>query len=140
MICFDCFYSCGVNWEQHHVSLDCLECGGYSLERPCPICAGHCHNVWKRDLEEVSFPRKILRLYTICLVLTCLRVFFYFPQSHRSGEASWIGTCSSKCEEMGRDVTQMCNRLEKVKATFWTVKEQKKKLLTIERYRVYFII
>ncbi|XP_050440450.1 protein pinocchio [Adelges cooleyi] len=84
-------FRCGVNWEQHHVSLDCLECGGYSLERPCPICAGHCRNVWKRDLEE----------------------------SHRSGEASWIGECSSKCKEMGRgDVNQMCNRLEKVKATF----------------------
>ncbi|XP_008179524.1 protein pinocchio [Acyrthosiphon pisum] len=83
-------FRCGVNWEQRHVSLDCLECGGYSLERPCPICAGHCRNIWKRDLEE----------------------------SHRSGEASWIGECSSKCKEMGRDVNQMCNRLEKVKATF----------------------
>ncbi|XP_025415336.1 protein pinocchio [Sipha flava] len=83
-------FRCGVNWEQHHVSLDCFECGGYSLERPCPICDGHCRNIWKRDLEE----------------------------SHRSGEASWIGECSSKCEEMGRDVNQICNRLEKVKATF----------------------
>lgn len=50
-------FSCGVNWEQRHVSLDCLECGGYSLERPCPICAGHCRNIWKRDLEEVSFQK-----------------------------------------------------------------------------------
>jgi len=83
-------FRCGVNWEQHHVSLDCLECGGYSLERPCPICAGHCRNIWKRDLEE----------------------------SHRSGEASWIGECSLKCKEMGCDVNQICSRLEKVKATF----------------------
>ncbi|VVC44372.1 Hypothetical protein CINCED_3A001715 [Cinara cedri] len=83
-------FRCGVNWEQDHVSLDCLECGGYSLERPCPICVGHCRNTWKRDLEE----------------------------SHRSGEASWIGECSSKYKEMGCDVNQICNRLEKVKATF----------------------
>ncbi|KAL1139286.1 hypothetical protein AAG570_006272 [Ranatra chinensis] len=43
-------FTCGVSWQDDHVSLDCAECGGYSLERPCPICEGHCSAVWKRDL------------------------------------------------------------------------------------------
>lgn len=53
---------CGVSWYEDHVSLDCRECGGYSLERPCPTCEGSCSAVWKRDLtmvREMCYPTLI---------------------------------------------------------------------------------
>lgn len=46
-------FTCGVSWADHHVSLDCSECGGYALERSCPECEGVCGAVWKRDLTMV---------------------------------------------------------------------------------------
>lgn len=52
--CVSLHNRCGVSWHEDHVSLDCRECGGYSLERPCPLCDGRCSNVWKRDLTMVS--------------------------------------------------------------------------------------
>jgi len=47
-------FTCGVSWTDDHVSLDCSECGGYSLERPCPLCDGQCGVQWKRDFAMVS--------------------------------------------------------------------------------------
>ncbi|KAF6208711.1 hypothetical protein GE061_017169 [Apolygus lucorum] len=58
-------FTCGVSWTEDHVSLDCAECGGYSLARPCPTCEGHCSAVWKRDLT----------------------------MSHACGKARWTGSC-----------------------------------------------
>lgn len=48
-------FTCGVTWTDDHVSLDCGECGGYSLERPCPLCDGKCGALWKRDFTMVFF-------------------------------------------------------------------------------------
>ncbi|XP_029671001.1 protein pinocchio isoform X1 [Formica exsecta] len=62
-------FTCGVSWSEEHVSLDCSECGGYSLQRPCPLCDGRCHTAWKRDLT----------------------------MSHASGKARWIGECGLSC-------------------------------------------
>lgn len=53
-------FSCGVSWSDDHVSLDCSECGGYALERSCPICDGTCGAVWKRDLAMVSTSHHIV--------------------------------------------------------------------------------
>ncbi|KAK4319165.1 hypothetical protein Pmani_009884 [Petrolisthes manimaculis] len=58
-------YTCGVSWSDNHVSLDCRECGGYSLERPCPLCDGKCGNSWRRDVS----------------------------MSHSVGKAHWEGEC-----------------------------------------------
>uniref|UniRef100_U5ECU8 Protein pinocchio n=1 Tax=Corethrella appendiculata TaxID=1370023 RepID=U5ECU8_9DIPT len=58
-------FTCGVMWTQDHVSLDCSECGGYSLERPCMLCDGKCGQSWKRD----------------------------FNMSHACGKARWQGIC-----------------------------------------------
>lgn len=58
-------FTCGVSWSDDHVSLDCSECGGYSLSRPCPLCEGACGQQWKRD----------------------------FTQSHASNKARWVGVC-----------------------------------------------
>lgn len=51
-------FTCGVSWIEHHVSLDCSECGGYAMERPCPNCDGTCGAIWKRDLAKVIWFEK----------------------------------------------------------------------------------
>lgn len=45
---------CGVSWHEDHVSLDCKECGGYAMSRPCPDCNGRCASKWTRNLPAVS--------------------------------------------------------------------------------------
>ncbi|XP_013783931.1 protein pinocchio-like isoform X2 [Limulus polyphemus] len=61
-------FSCGVSWYEDHVSLDCPECGGYALQRPCPECEGQCESKWRRDLAS----------------------------SHKTRQAKWEGECKSK--------------------------------------------
>ncbi|XP_046753569.1 protein pinocchio isoform X1 [Diprion similis] len=80
-------FTCGVSWSAEHVSLDCSECGGYSLERPCPLCDGRCHAVWKRDLT----------------------------MSHASGKARWIGECALSCGPSLEE--SLVPALEKLRAT-----------------------
>jgi len=43
-------FECGVSWHKNHVTLDCSECGGYSMSRPCPECDGKCDSEWQRNL------------------------------------------------------------------------------------------
>ncbi|KAJ8679833.1 hypothetical protein QAD02_015620 [Eretmocerus hayati] len=81
-------FTCGVSWSEEHVSLDCSECGGYSLQRPCPLCDGRCHAVWKRDLTT----------------------------SHTSGKAKWIGECGIGCAPRTLDES-LIPALEKLRAT-----------------------
>ncbi|ROT82903.1 hypothetical protein C7M84_023931 [Penaeus vannamei] len=64
-------YTCGVSWSDNHVSLDCRECGGYSLERPCPLCDGKCRSSWRRDIS----------------------------MSHSVGKAHWEGECGLSSED-----------------------------------------
>ena len=44
--------SCWSIWYLGQSSHDCLECGGYPLERPCPVCDGKCQRIWTRDVES----------------------------------------------------------------------------------------
>jgi len=44
--------SCGVSWHEDHVSLDCAECGGYAMSRPCPQCDGKCQSLWRRNVNK----------------------------------------------------------------------------------------
>ncbi|XP_055935658.1 uncharacterized protein LOC129965625 isoform X2 [Argiope bruennichi] len=62
--------NCGVSWYDDHVSLDCSECGGYAMYRPCPTCNGQCGSMWRRDVKA----------------------------SHVSKHAQWHGTCSLNCQ------------------------------------------
>ncbi|XP_076282535.1 protein pinocchio [Lasioglossum baleicum] len=80
-------FTCGVSWSEDHVSLDCSECGGYSLQRPCPLCDGRCHTAWKRDLT----------------------------MSHASGKARWIGECGLSCGPSHEE--SLVPALEKLRAT-----------------------
>lgn len=101
-------FTCGVSWTEEHVSLDCSECGGYSLERPCPLCDGKCGVVWKRD----------------------------FTMSHAAGKAKWHGVCPNyalthnhhgsatilsqqppqTCGSSQHLAQELCSRLEKLSA------------------------
>lgn len=63
-------FSCGVTWTDDHVSLDCKECGGYSLERPCPLCDGKCGVIWKRDFTMV--------IDCLCNLKIISHLFFFF--------------------------------------------------------------
>lgn len=58
-------FTCGVNWNEEHVSLDCAECGGYAMQRPCLRCNGSCGQVWSRDIAA----------------------------SHNLQRAEWLGEC-----------------------------------------------
>ncbi|XP_015186812.1 PREDICTED: uncharacterized protein LOC107071900 [Polistes dominula] len=80
-------FTCGVSWSQDHVSLDCSECGGYSLQRPCPLCDGRCRKEWKRDLT----------------------------MSHASGKARWDGECGLCCGPAVEE--SLVPALEKLRAT-----------------------
>lgn len=51
---------CGCNWAQDHLSLDCQECGGYSLTRPCLKCEGKCQQLWKRNINATHDHHKAL--------------------------------------------------------------------------------
>ncbi|XP_030752032.1 protein pinocchio [Sitophilus oryzae] len=90
----NCCFTCGVSWADSHVSLDCSECGGYAMERPCPKCDGACGTIWKRDLST----------------------------SHASGKAKWSGECKSatqqKRDQCSSPVSQdLSHRLERLSAT-----------------------
>ncbi|GIY35898.1 protein pinocchio [Caerostris darwini] len=62
--------NCGVSWYDDHISLDCSECGGYAMHRPCPTCNGQCGSMWRRDVKA----------------------------SHVSKRAQWHGNCSMNCQ------------------------------------------
>ncbi|KAI0224784.1 hypothetical protein LSAT2_024213 [Lamellibrachia satsuma] len=42
---------CWCSWSLGEASQDCLECGGNTLTRPCPVCDGRCNSTWHRDVE-----------------------------------------------------------------------------------------
>ncbi|KAL3227640.1 hypothetical protein MRX96_024062 [Rhipicephalus microplus] len=47
---YNCCFTCGVSWAEEQASLDCAECGGYALHRPCVHCNGSCGGISSRDL------------------------------------------------------------------------------------------
>lgn len=106
-------FTCGVSWVDEHVSLDCSECGGYSIERPCPLCDGMCGISWKRD----------------------------FTLSHAASKAKWQGVCpnyalahnmhgsatilsqapsNQSCGTTQLLAQELCTRLEKLSAKVQT--------------------
>jgi hypothetical protein len=57
--------SCGADWTAGDFTLGCEECGGATLEVPCPLCGGACGRVWRRAVDD----------------------------SHHAGVAHWSGRC-----------------------------------------------
>lgn len=70
--------TCGVSWYEDHVSLDCTECGGYAMQRPCVHCEGRCTGVWRRDLAA----------------------------SHEKRRAQWKGECQLTAREAPKATTE----------------------------------
>ena len=68
---------CGCNWQEDHVSLDCPECDGYALTRPCPDCGGKCKQIWTRNIST----------------------------THDRHRASWVGKCSIKTAAIAKETT-----------------------------------
>ncbi|XP_076059936.1 protein pinocchio isoform X2 [Oratosquilla oratoria] len=69
-------HTCGVSWNESQVSLDCRECGGYTLSRPCPMCDGKCSTMWRRDIS----------------------------MSHSLGKAHWEGECALSSSDTDNSV------------------------------------
>lgn len=55
---YNCCFTCGVSWSEEQTCLDCTECGGYALHRPCPHCNGTCDGLWSRDLDATHKMRR----------------------------------------------------------------------------------
>ncbi len=55
------------DWGAGEVGPECECCGGFALERPCPICAGQCGAVWQWAVQD----------------------------SWDQGQAIWVGACKS---------------------------------------------
>ncbi|XP_050039347.1 protein pinocchio-like [Dermacentor andersoni] len=64
---YNCCFTCGVSWSEDQACLDCSECGGYALQRPCPHCNGSCNGMWSRDLDA----------------------------THKTRRAQWLGECKN---------------------------------------------
>lgn len=50
---WDGHFRCGKCWYDGNSSQTCRECGGFPLQRPCPICDGRCKKIWTRNVKSV---------------------------------------------------------------------------------------
>ncbi|KFB49650.1 AGAP007751-PA-like protein [Anopheles sinensis] len=121
-------YTCGVSWTGDQVSLDCTECGGYSLERPCMLCDGICGQLWKRDFTMshacgksrwqgvcTKFPAQMMQPLSSCasfgshhqLTAACAAVNAAAPAT----------TCASSANQQHFLQQELCARLEKLSAS-----------------------
>ncbi|XP_004526606.1 protein pinocchio isoform X1 [Ceratitis capitata] len=112
-------FTCGVSWTDDHVSLDCSECGGYSLERPCPLCDGQCGVQWKRDFT-MSHAYSKARWHGVCPsyqeAVTHLNPREVAATVNSSAAPS---TCATAATQM-RLAQELCLRLEKLSASAHT--------------------
>ncbi|CAG2172390.1 unnamed protein product [Oppiella nova] len=75
-------FACGVSWHQNHVTLDCSECGGYAMSRPCPQCDGKCDSQWQRNLTA----------------------------THDAHVAQWTGQCKQEMMQTSTDLRDSSNK------------------------------
>ncbi|XP_053662759.1 protein pinocchio [Anopheles marshallii] len=119
-------YTCGVSWTEDQVSLDCSECGGYSLERPCLICEGICGQLWKRDFTMshacgksrwqgvcTKFPAQMIQLQSSAPLSSCAS----FGSHHQlTGCAAAANNGASTASQQHFLQQELCARLEKLSA------------------------
>ncbi|XP_058123746.1 protein pinocchio isoform X2 [Anopheles coustani] len=116
-------YTCGVSWTEDQVSLDCTECGGYSLERPCMLCDGNCGQLWKRDFTMshacgksrwqgvcTKFPAQMMQPLSSCAS------FGSHHQLTAAASAVPAATCASSANQQHFLQQELCARLEKLSA------------------------
>ncbi|XP_025090005.1 protein pinocchio-like [Pomacea canaliculata] len=42
---------CGQCWYDNKFRVGCHECGGFPLQRACPVCDGQCGSQWTRNIK-----------------------------------------------------------------------------------------
>jgi hypothetical protein len=107
-------FTCGVSWVDDHVSLDCSECGGYSMERPCPMCDGACGQKWKRDFN-LSHALSRARWSGMCP--KCPAPPSLFVPNPNTVITS-VQTCGASQQQFLAQ--ELCSRLEKLSASAQT--------------------
>lgn len=118
-------FSCGVSWIDDQVSLDCSECGGYSMERPCMLCDGICGQAWKRDFTMSRACSKA-RWQGVCTKFTTpviqlqsapLSSCTSFSSHHQLMQtAQPVSTCHGTTMNQQLLQQELCARLEKLSA------------------------
>ncbi|XP_020810822.1 protein pinocchio isoform X1 [Drosophila serrata] len=103
-------FTCGVSWTDDHVSLDCSECGGYSLERPCPLCDGQCGVQWKRDFA-MSHACSQARWVGVCISYPEVVSGVQLPVGGAAGAAT---SCAAAAANQLRLAQELCSRLEQL--------------------------
>ncbi|XP_017107292.2 protein pinocchio isoform X1 [Drosophila bipectinata] len=103
-------FTCGVSWTDDHVSLDCSECGGYSLERPCPLCDGQCGVQWKRDFA-MSHACSQARWVGVCISYPEAVAGVQLPVGGAAGAAT---SCAAAAANQLRLAQELCSRLEQL--------------------------
>lgn len=116
-------FTCGVSWTADQISLDCSECGGYSLERPCMLCDGICGQAWKRDFTMshacgksrwqgvcMKFPAQMIQLQSAPLS-SCAS----FSSHHQLMQTTPMSTCHGTVNQQFLQ-QELCARLEKLSA------------------------
>ncbi|XP_043650855.1 protein pinocchio isoform X1 [Drosophila teissieri] len=103
-------FTCGVSWTDDHVSLDCSECGGYSLERPCPLCDGQCGVQWKRDFA-MSHACSQARWVGVCISYPEVVAGVQLPVGAAAGAAT---SCAAAAANQLRLAQELCSRLEQL--------------------------
>uniref|UniRef100_A0A182NTG5 Protein pinocchio n=1 Tax=Anopheles dirus TaxID=7168 RepID=A0A182NTG5_9DIPT len=122
-------YTCGVSWTEDQVSLDCSECGGYSLERPCLICEGICGQLWKRDFTMshacgksrwqgvcTKFPAPIMQLQSSAPLSSCASFGSHHQLTGCAAAAAAANTGASTASQQHFLQQELCARLEKLSA------------------------
>ncbi|XP_050078287.1 protein pinocchio isoform X2 [Anopheles maculipalpis] len=121
-------YTCGVSWTEDQVSLDCTECGGYSLERPCLICEGICGQLWKRDFTMshacgksrwqgvcTKFPAQMIQLQSSAPLSSCASFGSHHQLATGCAAAANNGSNSTASQQHFLQ-QELCARLEKLSA------------------------
>lgn len=76
---------CWCLWSEDQSSANCIECGGYAMSRPCPLCQGQCGAIWTRDVY----------------------------MSHGNYEAHWDGDCLLPSEQKEGYLLQLLMTVER---------------------------
>lgn len=117
---------CGCNWSVDHLSLDCPECGGYSMTRPCLKCDGKCPQLWKRNINATHDHHKALWTGE-CALEPADELHLSEPKEDEAGPQLASSLCSSSTsssssEDFDDDCPSSCSGehepgLEKAKST-----------------------
>ena len=50
-VTMDVCSSCSALWSKGQFTENCIECGGFSMTRSCPMCGGKCGGIYHRKVS-----------------------------------------------------------------------------------------